>query len=83
MNSTDAFGDLIDDAHEKTKWNRQTAMDLLEKANEIERQAAETADKLRNLAGLLVLEAQAFAEDTANYLMAEFPMEEGVNGQED
>lgn len=66
--------DLIDDAADKVKWNRKQANKLLDRANEIEEMAAITADKMREAAAALIMEAQAHAELTSDILAAEFPM---------
>lgn len=70
MDSTGMFGHLMDDSSEKMAWNRNAANELLEMANALE----ERAEKYRHLAAVLVLDAQAFAEETANLLAMEYPM---------
>lgn len=69
------FGELMTKSAEIMKWNRKHALDLLEKANEIEARAAVVANSYRGLAASLILEAQAYADDQADLLMAEFPLE--------
>lgn len=71
MDSTGMFGHLMDQSSEKTKWNRDVALRLLEEANWLE----DLAEKYRHLAGTLILEAQDFGAHTADLLAMEFPME--------
>lgn len=66
--------DLIDDAAAKVKWNRKQANKLLDKANEIEEMAAQTASRLREAAAALIIEAQAHGDSIAEYLEVEYPM---------
>lgn len=70
MNSNGQFGNLMDDAAEKTQWNRKVAMELLEMATAHE----DYAEKLRHTAATLILEAMDFANETASFLTMEFPM---------
>jgi predicted metal-binding transcription factor (methanogenesis marker protein 9) len=72
MDSTGMFGELMDDAAEKSKWNRDVALQLLEIAQSHD----DYAEKLRHLAATLILEAQDFASETADLLAMEFPMSE-------
>lgn len=74
--------DLIDDATDKVKFNRKQANKLLDKANEIEEMAAQTANKLREAAAALIIEAQCHADSIADYLEAEYPMSGEVEEDE-
>lgn len=66
--------DLMDDAADKVKWARKQANKLLARASEIEEQAAITADKFREAAASLIIEASSWADDVADILQAEYPM---------
>jgi hypothetical protein len=70
MDSTGMFGHLMDDSAEKSKHARDSALRLLEMAQEWE----DRASKLRHLAAVMILEAQAFAGDVGDILAMEFPM---------
>ena len=72
----DIFCELMTKSAEVTKWNRKHALKLLDKANDIEERAARVANTYRELAASLVLEAQAYADDQIDLLMAEFPIED-------
>lgn len=78
MDSTGMFGHLMDQASEKTKWNRDVALKLLDEANWLE----DLAEKYRHLAGILVLEGQEFSRHTADLLAMEFPMTGNEDGSE-
>lgn len=75
--------DLIDDAADKVRWNRRQADKLLRKADEIEEQAAITAEKFREAAASLILEAQTHADTISDILTAEYPMTGNVGKEED
>lgn len=79
MDSTGMYGHLMDQASEKTKWNRDVALKLLDEANWLE----DLAEKYRHLAGTLVLEAQEFGQHTADLLTYEFPMTDPEEPKED
>lgn len=70
MDSSGMFGHLMDDSAEKSKHARDSALKLLEMANEWE----DRASKLRHLAAVLILEAQEFAGEVGDILAMEFPM---------
>lgn len=78
MDSTGMYGHLIDQSVEKTKWNRDVALKLLEEADWLE----DLAEKYRHLAGTLVIEAQEFGAHTADLLTYEFPMTEPPTEEE-
>lgn len=79
MDSNQMFAHLMDDSAEKMAWNRAAALELLEMASAYE----ERAEKLRHLAATMILEAQAFAEETGNLLAMEFPMSDVEESDED
>lgn len=64
------IGDLMEQGNEKLMWAREMANNLLEHANVLEERAA----RFRELAANMVLEAQAFNDEIADLLVAEFPM---------
>ncbi len=68
--SNDVYADLMDDAADKSRHARDVALDLLELAAGLEVRA----EKMRHLAALMILEAQAFATETSDLLLMEFPM---------
>ncbi len=70
MDSSGMFGHLMDDSAEKSKHARDSALKLLEMANDWE----DRASKLRHLAAVLILDAQEFAAQTGDLLAIEFPM---------
>lgn len=70
--SGEFFSQLMDDASEKMKWARECAASLLEFAIGLENRA----NMMRGLAASLVLEAQAFADESMDLLTMEFPTEE-------
>jgi hypothetical protein len=71
----DIFSDLMTRSTIITKGNRRSALKLLDKANDIEERAAIVANKYRELAAALILEAQSYASDVADMLVEEFPLE--------
>lgn len=71
----DIFGDLMTKSAVVTKGNRKSALKLLDKANDVEERAAIVANKYRELAAALILEAQSYANDVADMLVEEFPLE--------
>lgn len=75
--------DLIDDAADKVRWNRKQANKLLDKANEIEEQAAITADKYREAAASLIMEAQSHADCISGILEAEYPMSSSIGDDDE
>lgn len=79
MNSTDMFGVLLDENADMIQHSRDAAMRLLEMARAHE----QTAEKLRHLAAVLILEAQAQAEENADLLQLEFPMKDIEEKEED
>lgn len=70
MDSSGMFGHLMDDSAAKSKHARDSALRLLEMAQEWE----DRATKLRHLAAVLILEAQEFAGEVGDILAMEFPM---------
>lgn len=72
----DIFSDLMTRSTIITKGNRKSALKLLDKANDIEERAAIVANKYRELAAALILEAQSYANDVADMLVEEFPLED-------
>lgn len=68
--SNDVFAELMDDAADKSRHARDVALQLLELASGLEQRA----EKMRHLASLMILEAQAFATETSDLLLMEFPM---------
>jgi hypothetical protein len=68
--SNEMFAELMDNSADKMQHARNVALELLEMANDYELRA----EKFRHLAALMILEAQAFAEDTGTLLSMEFPM---------
>lgn len=79
----DVATDMIDDAADKVRWNRKQANKLLEKANEIEEMAAITAEKYREAAASLIMEAQVHANFVSDILDAEYPMTSNVGDDDD
>jgi hypothetical protein len=77
--SNEMFGHLMDQSAEKTKWNRDTALTLLNEADWLE----DLATKYRHLAAVLVLEGQEFSKHTADLLAMEFPMTDGDEPSEE
>lgn len=75
--------DLIDDAASKVKWARKQANKFLAKADEIEEMAAITADKYREAAASLIIEAQSFADSVSDILQAEYPMNDSLGEDEE
>lgn len=75
--------DLIDDTADKVKWNRKQADKFLAKANEIEEMAAITADKYREAAAALIIEAQAHADNISDILAAEYPMSDSLEDEDE
>lgn len=70
MTSNDMFAVLMDNSADKMAHARNVALELLEMANDHEARA----ENLRHLAALMILEAQSYAEESANLLAMEFPM---------
>jgi uncharacterized coiled-coil DUF342 family protein len=70
MDSTGMFSHLMDNNAEKMQWNKNSAVELLAMADELEEQA----EKYRHLAATLILDAQGYADATASLLRMEFPM---------
>lgn len=70
--SNDVFAELMDDSADKMNHARTVALELLEMANGLEKRA----EQMRHLAAIMILEAQAFAGETADLLAMEFPMKE-------
>lgn len=68
--SNDVYAELMDDAADKSRHARDVALQLLELASGLEQRA----EKMRHLAALMILEAQAFATETSDLLLMEFPM---------
>lgn len=79
MDSSGMFGHLMDDSAEKSKHARDSALRLLEMAQEWE----DRASKLRHLAAVLILDAQEFAAQTGDLLSIEFPMGDVEEDAED
>lgn len=75
--------DMIDSAADKVRWNRKQADKLLRKADQIEEQAAITAEKFREAAASLIMEAQSYADNISDILTAEYPMTGFVGEDED
>jgi len=76
------FSDLMTKSVAVTKGNRKSALRLLDKANDIEERAAIVANKYRELAAALILEAQSYANDVADMLVEEFPLEVPEDSEE-
>lgn len=72
LDSNGQFGVLLDENMDMIQHSRDSAMQLLELANRHQ----EVAEKYRHLAAVLILEAQAQAEENADLLAMEFPMED-------
>lgn len=68
--SNDVYAELMDDAADKSRHARDVALQLLEIASGLDQRA----EKMRHLAALMILEAQAFATETSDLLIMEFPM---------
>lgn len=75
--------DLMDDSADKVRWNRKQANKLLDKANDIEEMAAITAEKYREAAASLIMEAQAHADCISEILAAEYPMTSNVGDDDE
>jgi hypothetical protein len=70
MTSNDMFAILMDNSAAKMDHSRTVALELLELATDHENRA----ENLRHLAALMILEAQAYAAESADLLAMEFPM---------
>lgn len=77
--STEMYGSMIEDAASAARWNRKWANKFLDYANELE----DRAQKFRNLAAQLVIEARDCAEEVSTLIASEFPMEVPDNDSED
>lgn len=75
--------DLMDDAADKVKWARKQANKMLSRADEIEEQAAITASKFREAAASLIIEASTWADDVADILQAEYPMNSSLEDDDE
>lgn len=78
MTSNDMFAHLMDNSADKMAHARSVALELLDMASSHE----ERAENLRHLAALMILEAQSYAEESANLLTMEFPMSEPEEDEE-
>lgn len=76
--SSEIYKDLMDQAVEALGWAKAKAEEFLQYANELE----ERANTYRKLAATLVIEARSQADEMADLLLAEFPMEEPVQEEE-
>lgn len=79
LDSTGMFSRLMEDNAEKMQWNKNSAVELLAMADELEEQA----EKYRHLAATLILDAQGYADATAALLAMEFPMVDIESKSED
>lgn len=70
---SDEIEDIMRQGNEKLMWARDMAKNLLEHAIFLEERSA----RMRNLAAMMILESQAFNDEIADLLVAEFPMEDG------
>lgn len=76
-------GYLVDGAAEKVQWSRAMAREMLDHAQALR----DRADQFTHLAGLMLVEAQSYAQEISDLLSAEFPtgdaFEAMVNGTEE
>lgn len=75
--------DLIAEANERVLFARKQADKLLRKANDIEENAAITANKYREAAASLIIEASGYADGVADVLAAEYPLQGGEEEESD